>query len=42
MDLLPEVKLKIYQRAYYLKMKKEKKPVIGFIVTKGEYLITFT
>jgi len=42
MDLSPEVKLKIYQRAYYLKMKKDKKPMSGFIVTKGEYLITFT
>lgn len=30
---------KVYQRMYYLSRKKKK--MTGFIVTKGDYLITF-
>ena len=43
MDTLSaELKLKIYQRAYYLKKKKEKKSITGVVFTKGDYVITFS
>jgi hypothetical protein len=43
MDKLDEdMKLKIYQRAYYLKQKKLKSMNKGLIFTKGDFIITFT
>ena len=34
-----ELAKKVYQRMYYLSLKKKK--MIGIIVTKGEYVISF-
>ena len=35
-----ELAKKVYQRMYYLSLKKKK--MIGITVTKGQYVISFT